>query len=227
MEKIGQLHAKESILFDIDLINIIIIIFFDLSSRARETNTNINEWDYIKLRIFCTEKETINKMERPPTVWEKIFAMMYLSSVQSLSHVQLFATPWIAARQASLSITNSRSSPKPMSIELVMPSSHLILCHPLLFLPPILPSIRVFSNESTLRMRWPKHWSFSFNISPSKEHPGPISFRMDGLDLLAAQGTLKSSPTTQFKSINSSALSFLYSPTFTSIHDHWKNHSLD
>ena len=89
MEKIGQLHAKESILFDIDLIN----IFFDLSSRARETNTNINEWDYIKLRIFCTEKETINKMERPPTVWEKIFAMMYLSSVQSLSHVQLFATP--------------------------------------------------------------------------------------------------------------------------------------
>ena len=113
-------------------------------------------------------------------------------SVQSLSRVQLFATPWIAARQASLSITNSRSSPKPMSIELVMPSSHLILCHPLLLLPPIPPSIRVFSNESTLRMRWPKYWSFSFNISPSKEHPGLISFRMDWLDLPAVQGTLKS-----------------------------------
>ena len=113
-------------------------------------------------------------------------------SVQSLSRVQLFATPWIAARQASLSITNSRSSPKPMSIELVMPSSHLILCHPLLLLPPILPSIRVFSNESTRRMRWPKYWSFSFSISPSKEHPGLISFRMDWLDLPAVQGTLKS-----------------------------------
>ena len=113
-------------------------------------------------------------------------------SVQLLSRVQLFATPWIAARQASLSITNSRSSPKPMSIELVMPSSHLILCHPLLLLPPIPPSIRVFSNESTLRMRWPKYWSFSFNISPSKEHPGLISFRMDWLDLPAVQGTLKS-----------------------------------
>ena len=114
------------------------------------------------------------------------------SSVQSLSRVQLFATPWIAARQASLSITKSRSSPKPMSIKSVMPSSHLILCHPLLFLPLILPSIRVFSNDSTLRMRWPKYWSFSFSISPSNEHPGLVSFRMNWLDLLAIQGTLKS-----------------------------------
>ena len=114
------------------------------------------------------------------------------SSVQSLSHVWLFATPWITARQASRSITNSRSSPKLTSIESVMPSSHLILCCPLLLLPPIPPSIRVFSNESTLRMRWPKYWSFSFSISPSKEHPGLISFRMDWLDLLAVQGTLKS-----------------------------------
>ena len=112
--------------------------------------------------------------------------------VQSLSCVQLFATPWIAACQASLSITNSWSSPKFTSIELVMPSSHLILCRPLLLLPPIPSSIRVFSNESTLRMRWPKYWSFSFIISPSKEHPGLISFRMDWLDLLAVQGTLKS-----------------------------------
>ena len=115
-----------------------------------------------------------------------------LSSVQSLSRVWLFGTPWIAAHQASLSITNSRSLLKPMSIESVMPSNHLILCHPLLLLPPIPPSIRVFSNESTLRMRWPKHWSFSFSISPSSEHPGLISFQMDWLDLLAVQGTLKS-----------------------------------
>ena len=115
-----------------------------------------------------------------------------VSSVQSLSHVQLFATPWIAAHQASLSITNSRSLLKLMPIESVMPSSHLILCHPLLILPPIPPSIRVFSNESTLRMRWPKYWSFKFSISPSNEHPGLISFRMEWLDLLAVQGTLKS-----------------------------------
>ena len=109
-----------------------------------------------------------------------------------------------------------------------MPSSHLILCHPLLLLPSIFPSIRVFSNESALHIRWPKDWSFSFSISLSSEHPGVISFRMDWLDLLSIQGTLKSLlPTPQFKSINSSALSFLYSPTLTSIPDYWKNHSLD
>ena len=113
-------------------------------------------------------------------------------SVQSISHVQLFVTPWTAARQASLSITNSQSLHKLMSIESVMPSSHLILCRPLLLLPPVPPSIRVFSNESTLCIRWPKYWSFSFSISPSREHPGLISFRMDWLDLLAVQGTLKS-----------------------------------
>ena len=114
------------------------------------------------------------------------------SSVQSLSCVWLFVTPWTAARQASLSITNSWSLPKPMSIESVMPSSHLTLCHPPLLLPPIPPSIRVFSNESTLHMTWPKYWSFSFSIIPTKEHPGLICFRMDWLDLLAVQGTLKS-----------------------------------
>ena len=114
------------------------------------------------------------------------------SSVQLLRRVRLFATPWIAAHQASLSITNSRSSLRLMSIKSGMPSSHLILCHPLLLLPPIPPSIRVFSNEPTLRMRWPKYWSFSFSIIPSKEIPGLISFRMDWLDLLAVQGTLKS-----------------------------------
>ena len=114
------------------------------------------------------------------------------SSVQSLSRVRLFVTPWIAARQASLSITNSWTSLRLTSIESVMPSSHLILCRPLLLLPPIPPSIRVFSKESTLCMRWPKYWSFSFSIIPSKEIPGLISFRMDWLDLLAVQGTLKS-----------------------------------
>ena len=114
------------------------------------------------------------------------------SSVQSFSRVRLFATPWIIARQAFLSITNFQTSLKLMSIESVMPSSHLILCCPLLFLSPVPPSIRVFSSESTLHMRWPKYWSFSFSISPSNEQPGLISFRMDWLDLLAVQGTLKS-----------------------------------
>ena len=151
----------------------------------------------------------------------------HIRSDQSLSRVRLFATPWITARQASLAITNSQSSLRLMSIESVMPSSHLILCRPLLLLPPIPPSIRVFSNKSTLHMRWPKYWSFSLSIIPSKEIPGLISFRMDWLDLLAVQGTLESSPTSQFKSINSSVLSLLYSPNLTSIHDHRKNHSLD
>ena len=122
---------------------------------------------------------------------KKYIVLVQLSSVQSLSRVWLFATPWMAARQASLSITNSCSLLKLMSIESVMPSIHLILCRPLLLLPSILPSIRVFSNESTLCMRWSKYWSFSFSIIPSKEIPGLISFRMDWLDLLAVQGTRK------------------------------------
>ena len=144
------------------------------------------------------------------------------SSVQLLSRVQLFVTPWTAPHQASLSI--SQSFLKLMSIKSVMPSNHLILCCSLLS-PSVFPSIRVFSNESVLHIRWVKYWSFS--ISPFKEYSGLISFRMVWLDLLAVQGTLKSSPTLQFKSINSSALSFLHSPTLTSIHDHRKNHSLD
>ena len=135
------------------------------------------------------------------------------SSVQLLSHVWLFATPWTAAFQASLFITSSQTLLKLTSIELVMPSNHLILCCPLLLLPSIFPSIRVFSNESALHIRWPKYWSLSFNISPSNEHPGLISFRVDWLDLLAVQGT----PTPQLKSINSSVLIFLYSPILTSI----------
>ena len=139
--------------------------------------------------------------------------------VQLLSHVRLFAAPWTAACQASLSITNSRSLLQLMSIELVMPSNHLILCRPLILLPSIFPSIRVFSSGSVLCIGWPMYWRFSFGISPSNEYSGLISFRMDWLDLLAVQGTLESSPTPQFKSINSMVLSFLYSPTLTSIHD--------
>ena len=119
------------------------------------------------------------------------YISVQFSSVQLLSHVRLFVTPWITACQASLSITNPRSSLRLASIESVMPSSHLILCRPLLLLPPIPPSIKVFSNESTLWIRWPKYWSFSFNIGLSKEHPGLIFFKMDWLDLLADQGTLK------------------------------------
>ena len=153
-----------------------------------------------------------------------------MSSVQSvqLSHVRLFATPWTAARQASLFITNSQSLLILRSIKSVMPSNHLILCHPLLLLPSVFPIIRVFSIESVLHIKWPKYWSFRFSISPSNEYSGLISFRMDWLDLLAVQGTLQeSSPTPQFKSISFLALSFLYSPTLTSIRDYWKNHSFD
>ena len=144
------------------------------------------------------------------------------SSVQSLSHVWLFVTPWTAAHQTSLSITNSQSLLKLMSMELVMPSNRLILYYRLLP-PSICPSIRVFSNESALHIRWPNYWSFSFSISPSNEHSGLICYRMDWLDLLAVQGTLKS--LLQHHSSKASilsALSFLYSPILTSIHDHWK-----
>ena len=135
-------------------------------------------------------------------------------------------TPWTTACRVSLSITNSWSLLKPMSVESMMPYNHLILRHPFLLLPSIFPSIRVFSNELALHIRWPKYWSFSFSISPSNEHSGPISFRIDWLALLAVLETSQeSSPTPQFKSINSSVLSFLYGPTLTSIHDYWKNHS--
>ena len=144
------------------------------------------------------------------------------SSVQSHSRVRLFATPWTAACQASLSITNSWSLLKLMSLESVMPSNHLMLCRSLLPLS-VFPSIRVYSRESVLRIRCPKYWSFS--ISPSNEHSGLISFRIGWLDFLAVQETQESSPTPQFKSIYSSALSFLYSPVLTSTHDYWKNHS--
>ena len=150
-----------------------------------------------------------------------MFHNIYDLSVQSLSCVRHFATPWTTACHASLSITNSQSLLKRISIESVMPSNHLILCCSLLLLPSIFPSIRVFSNESTVHIRWPKHWSFSFNISHSNEHSGLLSFRMDWLGLLAVQGTLKS--LLQHHSSKASILrcsAFFYSPTLTSIHDY-------
>ena len=162
-----------------------------------DKHTSLNGTESNMEFVYISQNWAINQNSCPVTfgsslVKDVIEVNPQFSSVQSLSCVQLFATPWIAACQASLSITDSRSSLRLTSIESVMPSSHLILCHPLLLLPPIPPSIRVFSDESTLPMRWPKYWSFSFSIIPSKEHPGLISFRMDWLDLLAIQGTLKS-----------------------------------
>ena len=146
-------------------------------------------------------------------------------SVQSLSPVRLFVNPWTAAHQASLSITNSPSLLKIMFIESVMPSNHFILCHPLLLLPSIFPSIRVFSNESGLHIRWPKYWSFSFKISASNEHSGPISFRMYCYISLLSKGLSRVFSNTTVQ--NHQFFGFLHSPTLTAIHDYWKNHSFD
>ena len=142
---------------------------------------------FYKFKLQKIPKVTHNK-KNANSYYEILILSYQFSSVQSLSHVWLFATPWTAARQASLSITNSRSLPQLTSIESVMPSNHLILCCPFLLLPSIFANVKVFANESALHIRWPKYWSFSFNISPSSEHPGLISFRMDWLDLLAIQG---------------------------------------
>ena len=152
-----------------------------------------------------------------------VWISLQFRSVQSLSHLRLFATPWIAACQASLSITNSRSSPRLTSIESVMPSSHLILCRPLLLLPSIFPSIRVFPNESALCISWPKYWSFSFTIIPFQRNPGADLLQNGPVGSpCSPRDSQESSPTPQFKSIHSSAFSFLYSPALTSIHDYWK-----
>ena len=176
--------------------------------------------------------ERSNKMRTGKCLFNLFVKMVLVpflfSSVQSLSCVQLFATSWTAACQASLSITNSRSLLKLMSIASVMPSNHLILWHPLQLPPSVFPSIRVFSNELALLIRWPKYWSFGFSISPSNEYSGLISFRVDWFGSpCSPRDSQESSPTPQFKSISSSVLSFLYSPTLTSILDYWKNHSLE
>ena len=191
------------------LVNEMYIVIIDTHSKTYKEALGLSSSDFVKPNLLL------------------IFSQRALSSVQSLSHVWFFVTPWTAARHAPLSITNSRSLLKLMSIESVMPSNHLILCHPLL-LSSVFPSIRVSSNESVFHIRWPKYWSFSFSFSSSNEYSGLISFRMDWFDLLCSpRDSQESSPTPQFKSINTSVLSFLYSPTLTSIHDHWKNHSFD
>ena len=158
-----------------------------------------------------------------PSGWRYSVAIV----AQLLSYVQLFATPWTAACQASLSFTVSWSLLSFMPIESVMLSNHLILCCPFLLLPSIFPSIRVFSNESSLCIRWQRYWSFSFSISPSNKYSGLISFRIGWFDLLAVQGILKTPPAPQFESINSLVLSLVFCPTLTSIHDYWENHSFD
>ena len=212
-----------------------------LKSRKCETTSTVllnNCFAYLKpleihknlrLMFLFLQKTSLESWQRllgilTETAWDLSTGLgISVHSVQSLSHVLLlFATPWTAARQVSLSITDSWSLLKLMSIELVMPSNHLILCRPLLFLPSIFSSIRVFSNESVLHISWLKYCSFSFSINSSNEYSGLIFFRMDSLNLLAV-----SSPILQYKRINSLVLSFLYSPTLTSMHDHWKNQSLD
>ena len=197
-----------------------IIIFYIVVCNVLKKITAL----YIEIKGYIQKLKTYKNAEE---LTQSSFLMNQIRSDQSLSRVWLFATPWIPARQASLSITNSRSSLRLTSIESVMPSSYLILCRPLLLLPPIPSSIRVFSNESTLPMRWPKYWSFTFSIIPSKEIPGLISFRVDWLDLLAVQGTLKS--LLQHHSSKASILrhSALFTVQLSSIYDHWKNHSLD
>ena len=168
------------------------------------------------MRTYCIAQGTL-----PSVLW---WFKWQRSTKGELNHVWLFAIPWTEASQGSLSIKNSRGLPKLVSIESMMPSNHFISCRPFL-LPSIFPSIRVFSNESALRIRWPKHWSFSFSMSPSQWYSGLISYRMDWLDSLAIQGTPKSLP--QHHGSKASMLSIFYSPTLTSIHDYWKNHSLD
>ena len=180
------------------------------------------KWNLWALFIMITEVKGIYY-----TVQIQKFLKEYKVQVQSFSHIRLFATPWTAVRPASLSITNSLSLLKLMSTDSVMLSSHLILCRPLLLPPSIFPSIRVFSHESVLRIRWPKYWSFSLNISPSNEYSGLISFRMDWLDLLQSKALSRVFSNTTVQKHQFLGAQLLYSPTLTSIHDYWKNYSLD
>ena len=201
----------------------------------------IQEIDNLKIYIIMVETEYVFKNYSVRDLDQLTFNQLLgsfilslfklfqgISSIQLLSRVWLFVTPWTAARQASWSITNSQSWFKLMSISSVMPSNHLILCHPLLLPLSIFPSIRVFTNESVLCIRWPNYWSFSFSISPSNEYSGLISFRIHWVESpCSPRDSQESSPTPKFKNISSSAFNFFYSPTLTSIHDYWKNHSFD
>ena len=181
----------------------------------------------IYYRLNCVPPPMTNSYIESWWLYSEMGPWWSFGSIHSLSHVQLFATPWTAACQASLSITNSWRLLKFISIESVMPSNHLILCHPLLLLPSILPSVMVISDESGLCIRWTKYWTFSFSIGPTSEHSGFISFRIDVGYPCSPRDSKESSPTPQFKNISSLALSYLYGPTLISIPDYWKNHSFD
>ena len=192
------------------------------SATTKSLHSQINKWiTFLKIKIVWQPYDKLAPNISNHSAENPLCFRMF-QSVQSLSCVRLFATPWTAAHQSSLSIISSWSLLKLMSIESVMPSSHLIVCRPLLFLPSIFPSSRVFSKESVLHIRWPKYCSFSFSICPSNEYSGLISFRIDWFDLFSPRDSQGSSPIPQLKSINSSAFSFLYGPTLISIHDYWK-----
>ena len=199
------------------------------SNRALEHSLQ-SDWLYSGVDFsFCVHVPYPAAEFDAATYWNdpwNLFSTKF-SSVQLLSRVWLFANPWTTAHQASQSITNSWSLPRLMSIDSVMPSNHLTLCHPLLLLSSIFPSIRVFSSELALPIRWPKYWSFSFRISPSNEYSGLISFRIDFCSPCSPRDSQESSPTPQLESIHSLALSFLYGPSLTSVYDYWKNHSFD
>ena len=171
---------------------------------------------------WCTAVHGVTKSQTPVSAFEAVQFSSVAQSSLTLGNPMNHSTPALPVHHQLLELPQTH-----VHWVMMMPSDHLILCHPHLLLPSIFPNIGVFSNESVLRIRWPKYWSFSFSISPSNEYSGLISFRMDWLDLLVVQDSQESSPTPQFKSINSSALSFLYSPTLTSIHYYWKNHSFD
>ena len=224
-EEPGRLQSMASLRVGHDLIDFTFTFHFHALEKEMTTHSSVLAW-----RIPGTEEPGgLPSMgsHRVRHDWSDL-APAAVQSVQLLSGVQLFVTPWTAAHQDSMSITNSQSLLKLMPILSAMSSNYLLLCPPLLLPSSIFLSIRVFSYKSVIHLRWPKYWSFSFSISPSNEYSGIISFRIDWLNVLAVQGdSWESFPTPQFKNINSSVLGLLYGPTLTSVHDYWKNHSFD